>query len=112
MQNEMSVPDQAARMKQGDDLFRDRIDPGEVRPFVTVAAVARPGKIIQYGLAAVLAGYNVFKVKGFKWWQGIRKAAILTAPAGALTNLLAERVAHLIRARPAFGARPSGAGWQ
>ncbi len=95
-------------MKQRNDLFRDGIDSGEIWPFVTVAAMTRPSKIVEHRLAPVLTGDNVFKVKGFKRWQPIREAAILTTSAGALTDLLTQRVAHFIRARPAFGARPSG----
>lgn len=105
----MSGPDGAAGMKQRDDLLRDGIDSGEVWAFVRVAAMTRPGKIVEHRLAPVLTGDNVLKVKGFKRWQRIREAAILTTPAGTLTDLLAQCVAHLIRARPAFGARPSGA---
>lgn len=96
-------------MKQRNDLFRDWIDAGEIWAFVTVAAMTRPGKIVERLLAAVLTSDDVLKVKGFKRWQRIREAAIFTTPAGTLTDLLAQRVAHLIRARPAFGARPSGA---
>ncbi len=46
-------------MKQRYDLFRDGIDSGQVWAFVAVAAVTRPGKIVEYGSAAVLTGNNV-----------------------------------------------------
>ncbi len=99
-------------MEQRDDLFRDGIDTCEIRAFVAVAAMTRPGKIVEHRLAPVLTGDNVLKVKGFKRWQRIRETAIFATPAGTLTDLLAQRFAHLIRARPAFAARPSGEAWQ
>jgi hypothetical protein len=60
----MSSPDQAAGMKQRDDLFRGGIDSGEIWTLVTVAAMTRPGKIVEHRLAPVLTGDNVLKVKG------------------------------------------------
>ena len=95
-------------MKERDDLIRDGIDSREIWAFVTVAAMTRPGEIVEHRLAPVLAGNYVLKVEGFQRRQRIGEAAILTTPAGAVTDLLAQRFAHLIRARPAFGARPSG----
>ncbi len=65
MQNEMAAPDGSAGMKQRHNRFRGRIDSGEVWPFVTVAPVTRPGKVIEKRLATVPAGNNVFEVKGF-----------------------------------------------
>ena len=60
----MSGPNQAAGMKQRDDLFRGGIDSAEVWAFVAVAAVTRPGKIVKHRFAPVLPGDNVLKVKG------------------------------------------------
>ncbi len=53
-------------MKQRDDVFRDRIDSGEIWAFVSVTAMTRPGKIVEHRFAPVLTGYNVLKVIGFK----------------------------------------------
>lgn len=96
-------------MEQGSDLPCTRIDAAEIRPFVSVAAMACPSEIVEHGLSAMLAGNDVFEMKGFEWREPVREVAVFTAQASTLANLQTEGgLAHLTRARTASGARLLG----
>lgn len=99
-------------MEQGSDFARAGVDPGEIGPLMAVAPMACPREIVEGSLAPMLAGDDMFEMEGLEGRESIGEVAVLAPPACTLTDLLAQRVAHLTRARPAFGARLSGATWQ
>jgi hypothetical protein len=108
----MRGPYVSSWMEQRSDLARAVIDSREVRSLISIAAVASPGEIIKFRGTTVLTGNDVLEVERFEWRQPIRKVTVLAAPAGAVADLLAESLSHLIRARTVAGARPLGAMWQ
>jgi hypothetical protein len=61
---EVIGPAVAARMEQGYDIARDRIDPGKVWTFVQIATVARQGQISRIIRPAVLFRDDVFHLVG------------------------------------------------
>ena len=99
-------------MKQQNNFLGVGVDAGEVRAFMAVAAMTGPCEVLEDGFAAMLAGDDVLEVERFERRCPIRQVTVLAAPARTLANLLANRLAHLSRARPASVARPSVARWR
>ncbi len=92
---EMFCPDIFAGIKQPDKLARLLIRSRDVRPLVRVAMQAGERKIINRGLAAVLACNHVVDAKGF---VGRRSdMAVLASGSGTLTDLSANLAIHELR---------------
>jgi hypothetical protein len=85
-------------MKQYRNLLCFWIDPGQIRTFVQITALARPGKIIHGIGTTVLASDDVLNVKTNAGGKKLRQAAILAATAGAIPDPLSQSVCHY----PAF----------
>ncbi|HEV8292032.1 MAG TPA: hypothetical protein VGP94_08910, partial [Tepidisphaeraceae bacterium] len=53
------MPIVTARIEQWNQLLGDRIDSGDVRPFIEIAPTTTERQILQYGLTIVLFGNDV-----------------------------------------------------
>jgi hypothetical protein len=64
-----------------------RINPGDIRPLVPIASVAREREIVRHGLAVMLAGDNVISdVPNSN--SGLRELTILTATTSPPANFV------------------------
>lgn len=99
-------------MEQRSEFARAGIDPGEIGSLVAVTSMARPREVVEVRLTTMLAGDDMLQMERLERRQPIWEVAVFAAPSSALTNLLAQRFGHLIRARTAAGARPLGVVWQ
>ena len=90
----MIAPAIAARMKQGRNMTRIRINPGEVCAFVQVALKTGQRKIFKVVRSSMLAGDDVLDVKGMKTVVFLAEAAILAAMASAPADLVADDFSH------------------
>jgi hypothetical protein len=89
----MIVPLIAPGMKQSDDVARIRVDARQVRAFIGVASVARPGEIVWVVATAMLPRNDVLHVK----WEPLnssRKAAIFAAVVRTSANEISQLVVH------------------
>lgn len=81
----MCIPPIATRVKQQSDVSRQRIDPGQIRAFVQIAALAGDCQILSIFGATVLSWDDMFDVVSERG-VSLRKQAILAAMSAALAN--------------------------
>jgi len=72
-----------------------RIDAGEIRPFIRIAAVTRERQSIERVRAAVLARYDVFDMKGNERRRLLWYAAIFAGVPGAAADQIPNGWIHL-----------------
>jgi hypothetical protein len=82
---EMPRPTLPPRMKKARNPSSPRIDPGQVRTFVMIAHETRKREIAGNGLSSVLAGHDVFDLKG-KLIEHLRHLAVFAAIPSAGTH--------------------------
>jgi len=91
----MLRPDIFAGIKQPDNLACLLVRSGNVRALMRVAMQARERKIVEGGLASVLACNHVVDAKRFVRWRS--NMAIFPSGSGTLTDLLANLSIHELR---------------
>ena len=91
---EMIFPPLLARMKEGGDSARERVNAGEVGAFAQIAVYAREAEVEFVIGAAVLARADVLDVEGGERRVILMQAALLAAVRGPLAHEGARRRGH------------------
>ena len=94
-EHEMFRPEIAPRMKQSHDLACPRVDPGQVRAFVQIAAVTRQSEIVWVIGAAMLFRHDVLNMVS-QIAIFLLQAAIFTAIGSPLPDKLPCGGVHLL----------------
>lgn len=90
----MLIPDIRAGIEQKGDLLCFRVDPGQVRPFVTIAVGARQREIPLGVVPIMLARPDVLDMESHCRCSILRQPAVFATVVRPLSNKLANRGIH------------------
>ncbi len=94
LHSEMLLPHIPPWMEERDNCTCVRINPAEVCPLVPIAAMTRPGQILQDRQTTVLTCHDVLEVEWLGRRTRIRQPTVFTASVGPLADNLAQGLVH------------------